>query len=438
MLMNELSVRMPRTRPLRVALGSAFLASTFVGALAFAQAPAAAVPAAAVPAATPTPGLAPQPEATVPSVAAPPPPAPAAAPPPPPAPPPSDFPPISVGIWTRTSVAIQGDDPKKLNDIGFDTQFAELNFSGQIHRNVRLATNVIANGLAGTVSIQDAWVGFDFVDELHFWVGQLLVPVDRANKAGPFFAIPWNFLPGVFAVGATRVIVTPNEGTGGRGTGGVLWGDVLGGSLKYYLGAFLSPAANLAPHPLYSGRVSYAFIGKEKPGFGQAACFYGAGDNTAVLSLGGQYQKGGSVGPAPATGAAPTDNYSEVNADLFGEFKLGGAGAFVNGEIDYYHYTGDFRIANDQFSVLAAYASPVIGYGQIQPMLRYQFATGDGVAGGNDRTEAAIDAQVGYLIRQQRLRVIANYQYTKLRNQPGASGDVTGNKIQFAVQAQFF
>jgi hypothetical protein len=322
--------------------------------------------------------------------------------------------------------------------VGFDTQFAELNFSGQVHKNVRVGTNVFANGLAGNVGILDAWVGFDFVDEVHLWVGQLLIPVDRANKAGPFFSIPWNFFPGAFVVGGTRVIVTPNEGSAGRGTGGVLWGDLLGGSLKYYLGAFLSPTSNLAPHPLYSGRVSYALIGKERPGFGQAACFYGAGDDTLALSLGGQYQKAGSVGPTPPMGAAPTDDYSELNADAFAEFKLGGKGAFVNGEFDYYHYTGDFRIAKDQFSVLAAYASPVIGFGQIQPMIRYQFATGDAATGSEKRTEAAIDAQVGYLIRQQRLRVIANYQLTKLKNQPGTTGDLTGNKVQIAVQAQFF
>jgi hypothetical protein len=86
---------------------------------------------------------------------------------------------------------------------------------------------------------------------------------------------------------------------------------------------------------------------------------------------------------------------------------------------------------------MAAYASPVIGWGQIQPMIRYQFATGDS-GDSAARTEAAIDAQVGYLIRQQRLRVIANYQYMKLRNQPGATEDISGNKLQIAVQAQFF
>src|SRR4051812_6502319 len=225
MLMIKLSVRTPLTGQLSVALGSAFLASALAAAPAFAQAPA-ATPAGTPPAGTPpagpaapTPAPAPAPVTTGAAVSLP-----LHEPPTPPAPP-SDFPPISVGVWTRAAIAIQGEDPKKLDDVGFDTQFAELNFSGQIHKNVRVATNVFANGLAGTVGILDAWVGFDFVDEVHLWVGQLLIPVDRANKAGPFFSIAWNFFPGAFAVGATRVIVTPNEGSAGRGTGGVLWGD---------------------------------------------------------------------------------------------------------------------------------------------------------------------------------------------------------------------
>src|SRR6185295_10481595 len=387
--MKKFFVRLPRIRPLGVVAGSALLASSLVGAVALAQAP--GVPPAA-PAATPEPGPAPQPEASVPPVSAAPLPAPAAAPPPPatlppatlppatlppatlppatlpPVPSPSEFPAISVGVWTRAAVAIQGEDPKKLDDIGFDTQFAELNFSGQIHRNARVATNIQANGLAGTVSILDAWVGFDFVDEVHLFVGQMLIPVDRANKAGPFFSIPWNFFPGLFVVGATRVIVTPLEGSSGRGTGGVLWGDVLGGKLKYYLGAFLDPTTNLAAHPLYSGRVTYSILGQERAGFGQAGCFYGSSDTDVLsLSVGGQYKKDGSAAPPPAAGAAPgpADDFAEVNADLFGEFKLGGKGAFVNGELDYYHYQGDNNPAQDQFSVLAAYASPVIGWGQI-------------------------------------------------------------------------
>ena len=82
---------------------------------------------------------------------------------------------------------------------------------------------------------------------------------------------------------------------------------------------------------------------------------------------------------------------------------------------------------------MAAYTTSMIGLGQIQPMVRYQFATGD-----NDRTEAALDAQVGYLMRQQRLRVIANYQLTKLQNQTPGAADLTGNKVQLAVQAMFY
>jgi hypothetical protein len=180
--------------------------------------------------------------------------------------------------------------------------------------------------------------------------------------------------------------------------------------------------------------LSYSFIGKEKMGFGQSATFYGQAESDVVtLSLGGQYRKDGSVAPAAAAGAppaAPPDDFAEVNADLFGEFKLA-EGAFVTGEADFYHFSGDNRTANNVFSVMGAYATKVIGIGQVQPMLRFQFANGEG-----DRSAMAIDAQVGYLIRQQRLRVIANFQHTELKNYTPA--DLSANKLQLAVQAQFF
>jgi len=442
MLMKDLFVQ---ARSNRFTVGRIALAALFASAPALAQAPAAPAPTpgapapapaaadtapeAAAPAAEPTPA----PEAAPPPEVAPPP-----VPPPPPAltlPLPSEFPAIAVGIWTRLSLAAQGgDDPEKLDDVRWDTQFVELNFSGQIHKNVKMATNIYANGLSdefgtsGGFHVLDAWVGFDVIDELHLSVGQLLIPIDRANKSGPFFMIPWNY-PGIFQVGPTVVAVTPYEGTRGRSLGGILWGDIGSGFFKYYLGGFV-PSLDVSP--LYSGRLSAALIGKET-GFGQRGSYYGEQDIVSV-SVGGQYQKDGSVGTAPpAGGAAPTSDFSEVNADLLAEFKLGGNGAFVSGDFAYYHYEGDFVPAKDQFSVMAAYTTAMIGLGQIQPMVRYQFATGD-----NDRTEAALDAQVGYLMRQQRLRVIANYQLTKLQNQTPGAADLTGNKVQLAVQAMFY
>lgn len=322
-----------------------------------------------------------------------------------------------------------------MDDIALDSSFAELNFSGQIHPNVRMATNVYANGLSGNVQILDAYVGFDFTDEAHLWVGQLLIPVDRANKAGPFYSIPWNFFAGAFAVGTARLFITPLEGTLGRGTGGVFWGDALSGKLKYLVGAFVDPTP--ATSPLYSGRVGYSFVGREKAGFGQAATFYGQAEGDVVtLAVGGQYRKDGSVAPAPPTGAMPPppapapDDFAELNADLFAEIELA-EGAFVTGEVDFYQFSGDNQPANNLFSVMGAYATKVIGIGQLQPMLRFQLASGD-----NDFSAMAIDAQVGYLIRQQRLRLLANFQHTQLKGIGDA--ELTGNKLQLAVQAQFF
>lgn len=421
MLMNESLARWARARQLGAAQSAALLAPALAG---FTLAP----PVLAQPAA-------PASSASVPAA-----PVPAASVPPAPAPPPtaapSAFPPIAISVWTRSAAAIQGEeDPETLDDIRFESNFAEVNFSGQIHENARVITNVFADGLSGNVRILDALVGFDFTDEAHLWVGQLLIPVDRANKAGPFFSIPWNFFAGAFAVGTTRLFITPIEGSFGRGTGGVFWGDLLEGKLKYLLGAFLDAEASTSP--LYSGRVGYSFLGKEKAGFGQSATFYGQAEGDVVtLAVGGQYRKDGSVAPAPPAGATPppvvppADDFAEVNADLFAELKLGD-GAFVTGEVDYYQFSGDNQPANNLFSVMAAYASPVIGVGQLQPMVRFQLASGD-----NDFSAMAIDAQLGYLIRQQRLRLIANFQHTQLKG-VGAE-DLSGNKLQLAVQAQFF
>lgn len=415
--MNESLALTHRTQQLRAVRGARFLATVLagiaLGPAAFAQTPSApATPSGAAPVLPPP------------------------ASPPPPVAAPGEFAPISIAVWTRSVAAIQGEsDPEKLDDIGFESNFAEVNFSGQIHRHARVITNVYADGLSGNVRILDALVGFDFADEAHLWVGQLLIPVDRANKAGPFFSIPWNFFAGNFAVGATRLFITPLEGTFGRGTGGVFWGDLLEGKLKYLLGAFIDPAPTTSP--LYSGRVGYSFIGKEKAGFGQSATFSGQAESDVVtLAVGGQYRKDGSVAPAPPAGAMPppvtppADDFIELNADLFGEIKLAG-GAFVTGEVDFYQFSGDNQPANNLFSVMAAYATPVIGIGQIQPMLRFQLANGD-----NDFSAMAIDAQLGYLIRQQRLRLIANFQHTQLKGV--ADEDLSANKLQLAVQAQFF
>jgi hypothetical protein len=334
------------------------------------------------------------------------------------------LPPINVAAWLRMGARIQGArDPKRLNDQSMDTIYGELHAGGKIHKNVSVTLNLNADGLGRTSGIEDAIIGFDVMDEFHVWVGQLLVPVDRANYAGPFFMVPWNY-PGVFVAGTNAAFMMPKEGPSGRNSGAVVWGDIAGGSFKYMAGAFDS--GDVTQSPLFSGRLNLDVIGKEKGYFGNST-YFGEQD-VLSFAVGGQYKKKGSVGQVPAAGdPAPTSNYSEVNADALAEFKLSDSGAWVTGEAAYYHFKGDYQALKNGFYVLAAVASPKVGVGNIQPMVRYQRGTGD-----NGVKVSTIDAALSYLIMGPALHIVANFQHTDL-----GSG-IEGNALQLGAQAIFF
>jgi hypothetical protein len=345
-----------------------------------------------------------------------------AAPPAPEAKPEEKLPPIHLAAWARVGARVQGtSDPSKLNDQTMDTVYAELHASVNVTKIVSVIFNVNGDGLGAKVGVEDAIVGFDFADPFHIWVGQLLVPVDRANFGGPFFAIPWNY-PGVLSVGSNTVLMLPREGPYGRNAGAAVWGDIWGGALKYLAGAFDTGEAKT---PLFSGRVLFDVVGKEPGYFGNASYF---GDqNVLALAAGLQYQKDGSVGLAPMMGAAaPTDNYSEFNADALAEFKLP-SGGWVTADAAYYHFAGNYEQIHDSFYALAAIATPQIGIGNIQPMVRYQGGYGD-----NGTKVSAIDASIAYLMKGPALRVTLGYQHTDLGN------GVVGNALQLGAQAIVF
>ncbi len=337
------------------------------------------------------------------------------------------LPAIDVGAWARAAGRLQGRNPKNLDGISMDTAYAELHAGGKIHKHVSVTLNLNASGLAGTAGIEDAIIGFDFCDSAHLWLGQLLVPVDRANFSGPFFMIPWNY-PGFMTVGGTTVVSAPMEGPAGRNTGGSFWGNDPDGKVKYAVGVFLP--SNPLTNPLLSARISTALIGKETGYFGNESFF---GDQDIVtIGIGGQYKKEGSVGTAspPAmvggvAGPAPTADYGEFNADALAELKYGGGG-WVSLDAAYYHFVGQYNSIKDAFYVTAAVATPKVGVGNIQPMVRYQ------VGSGNNPTAWTFDAGVAYLIMGPALRAMANVQHTDL-----GSG-TEANLVQFGAQAIFF
>src|SRR4029077_13336050 len=123
---------------------------------------------------------------------------------------------------------------------------------------------------------------------------------------------------------------------------------------------------------------------------------------------GGQFQKNG------ASTMTTNKDWSEVNFDVLGEFKLGGGG-WVTGEGAYYHFAtaaDNAPAAKDTFFLLAAWASPVGGFGNIQPMVRYQWASTVGVMGAATNTAWNLDVGLSYLIKGPALRFIATYGHT--------------------------
>lgn len=401
--------------------------------------PAPPPPAAAAPApAAPAPPAAAAPPAPAPPAAMPPPPAPPAAAAPVPAPPPPEPPPpapaekppaIDVGAWIRAAGRLQStSNPQNLDGAKMDTAYAELHVKGDVMKYVGVVLNLNASGVnpggGGTVGLEDAIVAFNLADPVHVWVGQLLVPVDRPNFAGPFFSLPWNY-PGFITVGANTVVTAPHEGaSAGRNIGGSFWGNDADGKVKYAAGVFLPPG--VGTNPLLSARVSTAIIGSEKGYFGNES-FYGDQDIVA-LGIGGQYQKDGSVGAPAGAGAAPTDTYAEFNADALAEFKYGGdGGGWWTLEGDYNHFSGQYNAVKDAFFITAAIATPKVGPGNIQPMVRYQQGSGDGIPNAS-----ALDAAVNYILKGPAMRLVVNFQHADIGN--GAQA----NMVQFGAAAIFF
>jgi hypothetical protein len=378
----------------------------------------------------------------------PPPPPPAAPPPPPsavaaetkpptaaeamPASRPDVLPPIQVGAWTRVGGVFQSaTDPAKVDDWHMDTAYVELHAGGKIHKNVGVTLNLNGNMVAfpnasaataagqigSTVGIMDAIIEFNPMDELHLWAGHLLVPVDRANASGPFFMIPWNY-PGFLTVGATTVVSAPIEGPYGRNNGAVVWGDISGGKLTYLAGVFDNAAVGSSP--LWSGRVRLALWDPE-PGFWGNCSYFGDKDLLSI-GVGAQYLAHGS------SSMTEDKAWAEINADVLIEKKLGG-GSFVTGEVAYYHNNVLDGGVSDSMYALAAYATPTIGVGSIQPMARYQFAKLKNTPG---TTPWNIDVGVSYLIKGPALRLLATYGHTVL------PGDASANSVQLGAQAIFF
>lgn len=347
---------------------------------------------------------------------------------PPPPPPPVDDDPLgpkyktlNTNVWLHTGLNFNNpNSPKKLNDIYGSGNEVDLLFSGKVHRNLAYQADFVATwpgpnqSYSSAVEILDLIAKIESSDNIaNIWFGRMLVPSDRANFSGFWFAAPWTY-PGAFLSGFSG----PAQGPFGRNDGATLWGQFLEGRVKYYAGAY--DLNDGKKSPLISTRLNLALLSPE-PGYYHSSTYYGEDH----LSLAGsyQYQKNGST---PAMGStAAVDDYSEVSTDLLFEKALG-AGGTIDLEGAFYAFQGDNRAYKTQFFALASWLTPdKVGWGKLQPLVRWQSAkptTGD--------SSQIIDAQVAYVIDGYAARITAGYTYAS------AAGGLKSNTIFAGIQLQ--
>jgi hypothetical protein len=267
--------------------------------------------------------------------------------------------------------------------------------------------------IAGSLAIMDAHAKIGIDDAFNIWVGRMLVPSDRSNFSGYWFAAPWTY-PGKYDYFGAPV--GPRQGPFGRNDGVTLWGQVAGGMFKYYAGAY--DLHNGDGTALISGRLNLSLINPE-PGYYHSSTYYGGKDLLAI-GVGGQYQKDGSGG---------TDDYSEFNADVLFE-KNFGSGGVLDLEGAFYKYMGDGEAIDYSYLLVASWLTPEpIGVGKLQPLIRLQQAKRTDTTVAPEETDMLLDFQLGYVVADYATRFALVYQRSKYLT-------VDGNAITLGIQVQ--
>jgi len=330
---------------------------------------------------------------------------------------------ISVNAWARLGLTLQGsEDPEKMDHLLGDGDL-ELHFDGQITEEIGLTGNLAAvyggsTDPDGTVEILDVIGRFDLADPFHVWVGRMLVPSDRANFSGSWFASPW-YYPGFYMARLGGPIAGPRQGPYGRNDGATIWGQAGGGLFKYYASAF--DLDNPSKKPLWSGRLNLSLLNPE-PGYYHSSTYYGAKDVLAI-GVAVQAQKDGSAADLDGDDMLDVvDDYVGFNADVLFEKDLSGSGV-LSLEGAFYSYNGDGEPLKFSWLALASYLTPdKVGPGKIQPLIRIE-----GSKLETDDSATAIDVQLGYVIADYSARIALGYEYTKFV-------DTKSNKIYLGAQ----
>jgi len=368
---------------------------------------------------------------------------------------------LSIGLGLRTSYtntengAANGTSDS--ND--FAVENARLYLGGTFGKIFKATMNFNASGGTGSTNgsndslkLIDGIARFEFAPAFNLWLGRMLPPSDRANLYGPFYTVGWAF-PGVAQ--------NYPAATAGRDSGAMVWGDPMGGKLSYSFGVFnghnrQSGLSNQSHKILYAGRLEANFLDPQT-GYYRDGTYFGSKN---LLSVGlAAFNQSSGVGTAAAPG-----NLKIWSID--GIFETKTAGGFVPTiEGIYYKYrlgaldcgsgevgavgcaaaaapaalTGDNlggQVAGDSYILTGALLIPgKIGYGQLQPFVRFQKYDRD----VSQTTRKAAEFGLNYIISGPNAKVSAVYtQFEDDRTAAGVRGpNVKTDQFVIGVQLQY-
>ncbi|MDB5865474.1 MAG: hypothetical protein JWO70_3280 [Betaproteobacteria bacterium] len=353
---------------------------------------------------------------------------------------------VTAGFGVRTSYSTrQRAAPNGIDDShDFNLDNVRLYLGGHYGNVIKGTFNTERTGGPASaggdgVRVMDAIAQFEFMPEFNFWIGRMLPPSDRANLAGPFYALPYTY-PGV-------VSNYPSLGVG-RDNGAMVWGKPFGGKLVYSLGAYeghnkVAALSGASDKLLYAARLHVNILDPEPaPAYYLGGTYGGSKD---ILSIGiAGFRQADGVG----TAATPGD-LKIGNIDLLFEKKFGFGVPTL--EAAYYKYNlgsvdcgsgepgspgcpigGDNiggQVDGKAYLVSAALLLPQqLGWGQLQPFVRYQKFE----RSRSNTDNKALDFGINYVIKGPNAKVSVMYTKFEDTRMPVA----TRKANQFLVGAQ--
>jgi len=213
---------------------------------------------------------------------------------------------LTAGIGLRASFAAQEDNAGVNGDKwskGFNLDNARIYLSGQLNQYLKAELNTecafCGNGDLQEFVVLDAIAKIELSPYFNIWGGRLLVPSDRAEMDGPFYANVYEgfktpFYPSDFSV----KFGSGGAGVYGRDHGVNVWGNAGPDSrFKYVFGIFngLRGISNPDTNLLYAFRLAYQFLGVEdNPAYYTSSTYYGGGGDILTLGYALQYQSDGA------------------------------------------------------------------------------------------------------------------------------------------------